>query len=144
MKRLRPTWTTLLLALLAAHVLLGAARLPGKVWARRLGDIAAYRDLGAARYFLDDGHLHGAGAIEWLLANTPPDAVVLWRGDSKGALEFAPALLAPRLVVRDDACPPHASRHLDRPLARLGGNGRQQGPVLALVGRGDDLALEAR
>ncbi len=140
----RPTWTGLLLLLLGAHVLLGAVRLPGKVWARRLDEIANYRSRGAAAFFLADAHHRGAEVVEWLLAHSPPAAIVLWRGDSKGALEFVPALIAPRLLVRDDACTRDADRYLDRPLARLRTTNGAKGPVLVIVGRGDDLILEAR
>lgn len=140
----RLTGKTLLLALLGAHVVLGMLRLPGKVWARRLDEIATYQQKGPAGFFLDTAHQHGAEVVEWLLANTPPDAVVLWRGESKGALEFVPSLIAPRLLVREQSASHGSARYLDRPLARLATANGELGPVLVVVGRGNTIAMEAR
>lgn len=98
-------WTRVLVALVAAHLALGLARVPTKVWAKRLGEIAEYRARGPVRYHLDNAHHQGAGAVEWLLDHTPEDAVVLWRGQWKGAFEFASALLAPRLLVHESFAP---------------------------------------
>lgn len=140
----RLRWPLLLTLLLAGHVVFGAVRLPGKVWGERLADIQAYHQQGAPRFFLATEHLHGAAAIEWLLANTAPDSAVVWRGDSKGALEFAQPLLWPRLLIADPAHPLPDGRYEGRPLARLRQQDGSPGPVLALVGERTDLRLEAR
>jgi hypothetical protein len=97
MKRLPP----LLAALLAAHVLFGLCRAPLVTVARRAQEIAEYRRDGDIVYVLRTSHLQGAPALAELRATTPPDADVEVRGDSKGALEFAPALLWPRLCRRE-------------------------------------------
>jgi len=91
---------------------------PGKVWARRLDDVAAYREQGAAAFLLGGARLEGAEALQWLQRHVPADAAVLWRWPCKGALEFAAALLAPRLVVDERAVPPEATTAAGRPLAR--------------------------
>jgi len=88
-----------LLALLGAHLAIGIIRLPTRVIGRRLDEIELYQQKGAARFLLDDAKIQGADEIEWLLANTDKDCVVLWRWPCDGALEFAAALLAPRLIV---------------------------------------------
>ena len=81
-----------LFALVLIHVTWGATRLPGRVVGRRLDDVRAYREEGAARYLLQSSGMRGEDAIEWVLENTPPDSVVLWRGSKLGPLEFAPTL----------------------------------------------------
>jgi hypothetical protein len=140
----RSSWTTVLCALLAAHVVVGAWRLPGKVWCRRVDEVAAYRSKGPAGFFMDTDHHQGAEAVRWLLANAPPHAVVLWRGEAKGALEFVPSLIAPRLLVREDYCAPGADRYLDRPLARLPATNGEPGPVLVVVGEGGSIRMVPR
>ncbi len=132
---------TLVLALLVLHVLLGTARVPGVVIARRLDDVAEFERRGAPRFFLDSPRQRGAAAVEWILANVPADAVVLYRGDSKGSIEFVPGLIAPRLLVRADACPADDGYH-GRPLARR--SSRDGGKVLVVAALGDDLRLEDR
>ena len=107
-----------LVALLVLHVAFGVARLPGRVWMRRIDEVAEYRTKGAVRFLLDSAQLGGAAELEWLLANTPPDSVILWRWPADGALEFAAALLAPRLVVDDRALPGGDSTFAGRDVAR--------------------------
>lgn len=107
----------LLLALLGAHLALGALRVPGKVYGRRIADVEAYRRDGAARFLLDSARLGGADELEWLLAHTADDCVVLWRWPADGALEFAAALLAPRLVVDERKVAPGTVRFAGRPIA---------------------------
>lgn len=115
-RRLGP-WRAVLLVLLSLHVGLGLVRLPGKVWLRRVEEVADYRAKGAARFLLDSAQLGGAAELEWLLANTDPDSVVLWRWPADGALEFTGALLAPRLVVDDRVVPDGATTFAGRRIA---------------------------
>jgi hypothetical protein len=129
--------------LLIAHVVIGAARIPGRVYGRRLDHIASYRKLGATRYFLDSKHQHGAASVRWILDNVPEDAVVLWRGDYKGSFEFVPPLIAPRLLVAEGSCPKGAAKHLDRPLAS-GTLADGRSGVIVLLALGADLELELR
>jgi hypothetical protein len=112
------TGGVLVLVLIGLHLALGLARLPAKVWARRLDDIARYRELGPARFLLDEAGLEGAPVIEWLLANVPEDEAVLWRWPADGALEFVAALIAPRLLVDERAIAATAEQHGGRRLAR--------------------------
>ncbi|HEB53233.1 MAG TPA: hypothetical protein ENI87_08270 [bacterium] len=114
---------TALAVLLGGHLLLGIARLPGRVWQRRVAEVRAYREAGAARFLLERAKLDGADEIEWLLANVPADHVVLWRWPADGALEFVAALLAPRLVVDERAVPDDATTFAGRPIA-TSANGR--------------------
>jgi len=107
----------ILAALLIAHVALGLARLPGKVVGRRINETKAYREQGAARFLLASAHIGGADELEWLLEHTDERCVVLWRWPAKGALEFASALLAPRLVVDERLVPRDAVQFAGRPIA---------------------------
>jgi hypothetical protein len=134
-----------LILLLAAHVVWGAARLPGKVWGRRLDDIARYRDpaIGAAGWFLDTQYYQGAAAIRFALANVRSDEAVLFDGPGMGALEFAPALLAPRLVVAAAACAAGATEYAGHRLGRATLPDGRTG-VLVLLGRGNDIGLDVR
>ena len=114
----RPPWTSIvLLGLLGAHLAIGIARMPSRVIARRLDEIEQYQQVGAARFLTTSAKLHGADELEWVLNNTPPDCVVLWRWPAKGALEFAAALLAPRLIVDSRKVPQGATQFAGRPIA---------------------------
>ncbi len=126
---------------LAVHVAWGVARLPGKVIARRAEHVRAFERDGATRALFDANGLAGADAIDWLLAHTAPDAVVAWAGDETGAMEFAPALLWPRLVVAAEALGA-GERWCGRAIAR-GRLGGRDG-TFVLVGAGRELRLEVR
>lgn len=107
----------LLIVLLGAHVVLGVTRVPGKVIGRRLDEIAAYREHGAAAFLLSRARLDGADELTWLLEHTDEQSVILWRWPADGALEFTSALLAPRLVVDERLVPGDATMFAGRPVA---------------------------
>ena len=65
----------LLVGLLGAHVALGVARVPGKVYGRRLDEVAAYREQGAAAFLCGRARLGGADALTWLLEHTDEQSV---------------------------------------------------------------------
>ena len=129
--------------LLGIHILWGALRIPGKVYGKRLEHVRRYREVGAPGYHLDTDHRQGADLLRLLLAETPPDCILLWRGDTHGAIEFVPPLIAPRLLVAENECPANATHLLERPLAQgmLADGSRG---VFVLVGHGDSLSLELR
>lgn len=129
-------------AAVAAHLLLGVARVPGVVIGRRLADVDDYQRRGAVRFFLDTEHRGGADVVEWIRAHVPDAAAVLYRGDSKGAIEFAPALLAPRLLVAEGLCPDDAVSWAGRPLARRPAS--DGGRILVIAASDDGLRLETR
>ncbi|MGB3967284.1 MAG: hypothetical protein WBO45_11195, partial [Planctomycetota bacterium] len=108
----------LLLALLGVQIAWGAVRVPDKAIGRRRADIARYQELGAARYFLEHAKFTGWDEVAWLREHTAPDAVVLYEGPARGPLEFAPGLVAPRLLVATSACPVTATEYAGRPVAR--------------------------
>jgi len=122
-----------LAVLLLAHAVFGALRLPGSVALRRLTEIRACEGQGRARYALQLAQLDGADAIATLLATTPEDAVVPIRGVRKGAIEFAPGLLWPRLCVEAAVLPAGERTAAGRPIA-----------AVVLVGDGTTLRLEPR
>lgn len=138
----RPSGLAISTALVLIHIVWGAARVPGRVVGRRLDDVRAYREGGATRYLLRSSGMRGEDAIEWVLENTPPDSVVLWRGSKLGPLEFAPALLAPRLVVHATRGRGRPQRYLGAPLARATLDGREG--IVTLVGDRDSIGLEVR
>jgi hypothetical protein len=107
---------TVLVVLLAAHVAFGLLRLPGKVWGRRADDIARYRDDDVA-FLLDGARLGGADAIRWLRTNVPPNGAVMYAPPISDAMEFAAALLTPRLLVHVDAVPSGVTTWAGRVLA---------------------------
>jgi len=127
---------------LAAHVGLVLARVPQKVVGRRLGEVAAWRAEGPARYLFRTSGLEGVEAIEELLRNSPEDAIVLWRGDGHGAVEFAPALLWPRLLAAEGSVPADAKLYLERPVALWPGSARHA--VLQAEAEGRSLRLVPR
>ncbi len=140
MKRVGATDVVLLLALI--HIAWGLVRVPGKVLSRRIGDVREYREQGAAQFLLENNGMGGAEALQWVKDHTPQHCVVLWTGDPKGALEFAPSLIAPRLLVPIGACPPGVERYSGLPLAVAERDGRRGRVVL--VGRPDGITVEVR
>jgi hypothetical protein len=90
----------LLAALLAGHLVLGLCRVPMATVARRAQEITDYQREGDIAYAMRTSHLRGADALAELRRTAPPAADIGVSGDSKGALEFAPALLWPHLCRR--------------------------------------------
>lgn len=133
----------LLACLLGIHILWGALRIPGKVYGKRLDLIRHYQEVGGPGYFLDNSHRQGADLLRFLLSETPPDCVLLWRGNARGTIEFVPPLIAPRLLVAEDSCPANATHLFERPLAQGQLADGKRG-VFVLVGGEDHLRLELR
>jgi hypothetical protein len=119
-------------AVLLGHVGLVVLRLPTTVIGRRFAQVGAFHSEGQAHYLFRTSGRDGVAAVDELLRSTPADAIVAWRGEAHGAIELAPALLWPRLLVAERALPPDAATFLGRPVARLP-DGRQR--VLLAEGR---------
>ncbi len=124
---------TLLLLLLAAHLLFGLARIPHGVFGKRQAEATRYRQLGRVRYLLDTKHRQGWQEVEWLLQNTPVNSVILWRGEYKGSFELVADLVFPRLLYEASRVQPGITTLHHRPVA-----------TRVLVGLGNDLELVAR
>lgn len=136
-------WRRVLFVVLLAHVAVGVVRLPGVGFVRRWQDVDDFRARGAAGYFLDGTPYRGADVVQWIVANVPPDGVVVCRGDSKGVLEFVPGLIAPRLLVREHLAAPTGRQHGGRNIAgQRGADGSWR--RLVVVADGDELRLEGR
>ncbi len=133
----------LLACLLGGHILWGALRIPGRVYGKRLQQVRHYQQVGGPGYHLDNRHRQGAELLRLLLAETSPDCILLWRGDTRGAIEFVPPMIAPRLLVAEDACPVNATHLFERPLAH-GMLADGSSGIFVLVGDGDRLSLELR
>jgi len=134
--------TTLACTLILAHVAWGLMRVPSRVVLRRFDDVEKYQHTGSAAFLLNANGLTGHDAIEWLLENTPPESVVLWSGDGMGAMEFAPNLLSPRLLVHASKHPRDQSHYGELPIAQFERQGRRGAAIL--VGRDGGIALEVR
>jgi len=128
--------------LVLLHAVWGAARIPGKVVMRRVDDVREYRRAGAASFLFDKNRLRGAEVVAWLSEHTQENAVVLFDGPRLGAMEFPPALLAPRLFVATRHCDPSNETFVGRPVARGEINGRR-GAVVVVSDR-SSLRLEVR
>ena len=132
-----PAWRGKVAAVLGcvvvAHVLFGLFRIPHAVIAQRFEDVAGFRRDGDAAWLFRTAKLEGADAIGLVRARTGPDAVVAFRGDRKGAMEFVPPLLWPRLCCAADRLPAGATTFAGRPIADV-----------VLVGDGLTLRVEAR
>jgi hypothetical protein len=139
---MRVSWGAVLVTLACLHAAIGLARVPHDVVSERLAEVRSWREEGEARFLFRTAFLRGVTAIE-RLHSTPSDSVVLFRGDAKGALEFAPALLWPRLLVHEDRVPPEARTYSGRPIARLPTPGGRFAQAV-LVGDGKSLRLETR
>jgi hypothetical protein len=137
-----PSATRWIGLLVLVHAIWGVARIPGKVVMRRVGDVRDYQQEGAAHYFFSKARLVGADAIAWLRENTPEQSVVLFDGPRLGAMEFPPALLAPRLFVSIRHCDPASESFAGRPIAR-GEIGGRRGTVVVHADRGS-LRIEVR
>lgn len=88
--------------MVAAHLTWGLARLPGKVFDRRVAEIAAYQKAGPEAWFFRGESMRGREVITWIREHTPRSCVIAWEGDRLGAMEFAAALLSPRYFARAD------------------------------------------
>ena len=138
-----PRWFRVAIALLIVHIAVGVARIPSKVWGERQDAISHHHEVGAARYHVGNEHHFGADVIERILGDSQEDTVVLWRGEWKGAMEFAPALLAPRLLIPAGKCPKDATSWRGHDLATVR-NSSGDLVVPVLVGTGAGIELELR
>ncbi|MBI5850870.1 MAG: hypothetical protein HZB39_07560 [Planctomycetes bacterium] len=138
----RPRPRLLLAVLLGIHLAWVAGRVPHAVTAKRIAEVRAFETSGDCAFYLDGEHLSGADAVAWVRSNTTTDAAILFDGDRKGSMEFAPFLLFPRLLVDANAVPSGATEHGGRPIAHAERDGRRA--RIVLVGRGTSLELELR
>ena len=134
--------------LVFGHLAIAVARIPTDVIGKRRERIADYHARGAVRFHLDTKLMQGAEAVEALLRHCPPDAVVLHRGAYKGAFEFAPPLLWPRLLYPESWADGGDRAARAQRLARVPFDGRDRTAVLVCDpeqrGQVQGLRLEAR
>jgi hypothetical protein len=137
-----PSRPLVIILLLGAHLVWVVGRIPHSVVAKRLRAIESFASRGDCTHYLDGDQLSGADAIAWVRANCAEDAIVLFDGERKGALEFAPCLLFPRLLVAASAVARDATSHAARPIAHGERDGRRG--RIVLVGHGRSLGIELR
>ncbi|MGE0145108.1 MAG: hypothetical protein AB7T19_17625 [Planctomycetota bacterium] len=128
--------------MLALHLLWVGLRVPYSVVFRRMQEVARFRDRGAAASHLESGRRSGAAIVEWVLRSSQEHDVVLFRGPRKGALEFVPALLHPRLLVEAAATDRSDPHYRGRPIA-IGTRDGKRGQIV-IIGDGDKLGVELR
>jgi hypothetical protein len=132
-----------LVALVVIHILFGAQRMY-KGLERRTQQLEHIAEKGHVDFFLHRKDPAAVPLVQWLLANTGEDAVVLLRGPLwQGTMEVVAALLHPRLVYAEEAVPAGARTVHGRPIARglrppLGHG------TLVLIDDGAHLRLEVR
>jgi len=129
----RVNWATWVAVAVVLHCGFGALRIPHAVFGKRWDDAAEFDREGVAAWRLRRARLEGLPAIERLLRTTADSAVVAIGGQFKGALEYVPPLLWPRLCCFRDRLPADATTYLGRPIAEY-----------AVIGEGTTLRLEAR
>ena len=140
----RASWLRIALGIgLAGHLVWCIARIPHAAWLKREKEIGQWRQQGPIRYHLGRQGDATVAAVEWLADHTPKDAVILWEGSFKGPMEFAPALLWPRLFVAAGYVTADATTLFDRPLARGAPDGGEAGQIV-LVATERDLRLATR
>jgi hypothetical protein len=132
----------LLLTLLAIHLVWVGLRVPYSVVFRRMQEVARFEDRGAVASHLESGRRSGAAIVEWVLQSSQERDVVLFRGSRKGALEFVPALLHPRLLVEAAATDRSDLEYRGRPIA-IGSRDGKRGQIV-IIGDGDKLGVELR
>jgi hypothetical protein len=127
-------WRRLLLLAFLAHLGIVVARIPHAVIAKRIQEVNGFRSRGAVRHHLDNRWRSGARAIEWIHHHVALDEVVLYSGERKGAMEFVPPLIFPRLLVEARLVPMDATSHAGRPIALLHhGTGYRQAVLVGTV-----------
>ena len=139
----RPRGLLLIAAALVVHLLFCAQRLPLKALPARLESVAQLSRVGPVAYHLRDEPVASLEVVEFLIANTPEDCVLLFSGEDRGTLELVNALLAPRLLYIEATVPQGASSVHGRPLARARLAGRGEG-VVVLESTLDSLGLRLR
>ena len=108
---------TLIAVGVALHCAFGVLRIPHAVIGKRVADVTAFHREGDVPWLMARARLTGADVILSVRENTAENAVVPVRGLFKGALEYVPALLWPRLCCRAEALAGGASQYLGRPIA---------------------------
>ena len=135
-----------LLLVLLGHLAFGATRVPYAAYAKRWREVAEWRERGEVDYQLRLTDAETARIGAWLCAAVPPDAVVLYAGESAGYLQVLAALLAPRLLVRADTVGAQAEVAAGRPIFRGRPPWLGPGPAATpvVVGQRESFALELR
>jgi hypothetical protein len=133
----------LVLLLLALHFLVAVLRIVPKHWGKRLDQIQRYESLGRYAFFFGEERREAGDVLQWLAEHTPANSVILWRGEWRGAMEFAPALLWPRMVYDERAAAIGQTEVHGRPIA-AGNHPRLGEGQLVIVGTDRGLHLELR
>ncbi|MCA8968174.1 MAG: hypothetical protein KDC95_00270 [Planctomycetes bacterium] len=129
--------------LVIASFAFSLARIPHATWGKRLAQVREFEQLGAAGYHLGRTWPDELRIVEWIEANTPSDAVVLWRGTWQGPIEHVVASIGDRLLFDADVAggiPGSETQLLGRPVARGSFEGKT-GRVVLIATR-ESLSME--
>jgi hypothetical protein len=93
----RPLWLQLLGISLFVHILFCVQRVGIKALPGRIDEVSEWRDKGPIGFHFGTD-TETARTVQFLADHTPPDALILRKGLTRGLVEHAAALLAPRLL----------------------------------------------
>ena len=134
----RPLWLQLLGLALAVHLVFSVQRIETKALIGRLDEIAEWKEKGAIEFHFGSG-TETARTVQFLADNTRKDALILRKGTTRGLIEHAAALLAPRLLYEITATESNATEKHGRPFAKLG-----EGILVLVAVDKETLRLELR
>lgn len=136
----------ILAVLLALTCIYAVARVPHATWSKRLAQLEEQERLGEIGYNIGRTWPEHAELVRWIRANTPEDAIVLWRGKWKGVLELIAAAIGERLLYEEALWPSAELRATTRFAKRQLARGERDGVrgVLVLEADGERVALRAR
>lgn len=115
----RPLWLRLLGLALVVHLLFCVQRVETNAVPKRLEHVELIHDKGMIHFHLRRLSPESIPVLEFIEEHTPADAMVLFRGEARGLLELAAALLSPRLLYQDISAPAGAKTIHGRPVAHV-------------------------
>lgn len=108
----------LFLALLVVHILVGLIRIPRNV-SKKLDEISEFQKDGPYAFPFRGRESESAEILTLLATSTSPNSVLYYEGRQKGSMEFAAALLFPRLLIQFDPRYPDRGVAIGRSFDRL-------------------------
>ena len=139
----RPRWLQLVGLALLAHLLFCVQRIETKALPGRIDEITAWREMGPIEFHMR-ADAETARAVQFLADHTPPDALILRRGTTRGLIEHTAALLRPRLLYDLAAADPNATHAHGRPFARANHPDLGEGTLVLVAVDTNTLRLELR
>jgi hypothetical protein len=139
----RPLWLQLLGLAFLAHLLFCVQRIATKALPGRIDEITAWREMGPIEFHMGD-FPETVRAVQFLVDHTPPDALILRKGTTRGLIEHTAALLRPRLLYDLASADPNATHAHGRPFARASLPDLGEGTLVLVAVDTNTLRLELR